>query len=353
MVEPAFLVVGAIVFCLILVVILKSGGGSDKPERSKGPRSKKGGKKGAAAPKSAKKGNKAGPGKKTSPAAGSSEIFTVGEARSKEEDRQMLDFLRGRDANLLAKQARKEQKQKQKKKKKIQEEEEEEDFGETVRSSDEDNTDFVVIKKKVQKKKEGEQEEKKQKKKKKFFKDEPEEQKPEGKNRRQQRRVEQQAQAPTAEEKEKPLRSEGEDRERKEGKGEERERRYPPRKPLPAPTGNLNIAPDVGRILDMITAEEMTKSRYHSKFSQLERRTVLAILSLLNASDLVALSRVNRYFNKICKTDSLWEVLVRRDFGVQSLGKYRTWRAAYKVEFKKRHAPKEPKEEKKRDTSEE
>jgi hypothetical protein len=87
----------------------------------------------------------------------------------------------------------------------------------------------------------------------------------------------------------------------------------------------------------MITAEEMKKPRVTSVFSMLERKTVLLILFKLEVRDLLALSRVNRYFNAICRTESLWRELANRDFNLKSLGTYRNWKQAYKNEYLKLH----------------
>lgn len=359
MVDTAFLAIGGFVFLLLLVVILYSAAPAEEREKPARVNKASKGKKKPVPKKGAKKDGV----KKAAPST-VKEVFIVGESRVKEEDRNMLEFLKGRDPKEIARVLQRENKQARKKDAKpvvaavaeVHEEEEE------------DDEDFAVIQRKTQEKPKKEAKVEKEGKKKKekpksssFFKEEKKPVDPKAPRRQRRDAPPTEGEAVEGEAKDEKGKPEGERPPRREraprlnadGEVEERRprgdnvERRAPRKPIAVPTVSLsNVELDVNSFMDFITADEERKAREASKFSILERRTVLQILGYLSVGQLLSLSRVNKYFNNICKAQSLWQSLAAEHFNLKSLGKNRLWIQAYKSEYKRRNKKPQEKSDK-------
>jgi len=141
---------------------------------------------------------------------------------------------------------------------------------------------------------------------------------------------------PEGERAERKPRPEGE-RRKPRSEGEEK----PARRPITSPPNVKYEEADLNDILNSITRDfkpPKEKTRIDSIFSNFPRHIVAQILAKLNARDLVALSEVNHYFVPITRRDALWRDLLARDFGVRD-GKIKNFLAAYKREYKKRKYP--------------
>jgi hypothetical protein len=282
---------------------------------------------------------------------------------------EMLEFLKGKDPNEIAKQLGQGKPSKKKvqaaaaAKKAKQAEESEDSASEGV---SEDGFEKIVKKVKKEKKEEKKGDKKKEGKKgaedkgpKAFFKVEGEksgeEKKPKRKPAEGELGERKRKERPEGERKERPEGEKRERRERPEGERPEGERKERPdrpvRKPIPtvAPIVKYEQA-DLTDILDSITQDFDNKpkpktNRVSSDFSKIPRNIVISILAKVEARDLVALSRVNHHFSGLARKESLWKDLLQRDFGLKDMGKHRTFRIAYKAEFKRRRAAKKQRKE--------
>jgi len=144
-------------------------------------------------------------------------------------------------------------------------------------------------------------------------------------------------------------RPEGEQRERKEGDNDKPREPRPPReprepkearRPITSPPNVKYEEADMDDILDSITQVYKPKpkiARVSSVFSKFERDLVLKICAKLEARDLARLSRVNHYFLGVARKESLWRELLVRDFALKDTFKLKSCRQAYKAEYKKKH----------------
>jgi len=371
MVDPTFLVIGAATFFIVLILILRSGAKEEplKPTLSKKDKQKQ--KQQLAKQQKPKKGVRGA--LKKNERSGIASEWQVVDSASKDAT-EVLEFLKGKDPNELAKQQAGGTKQGAKKKGKKAKEE--------VQSSEDSATDdgslegFEQVKKKApadkkKKKKEKKQEEVKEAVPKPYFrllnpdgtpiKDEKPkkgERKGRGDGERREPRIPREGGdaegqgerkgRPEGEKRERRPRPEGEQREPRERKDGEEERKprepRPPkeprevRRPITSPPNVKYEEADLNDILNSITQDYKPKtSRASSIFSKIERTILVKILSKLEARDLVALSRVNHHLMILARKDSLWKDLLFRDFGVKDFVKYKTPRAAYKVEHKKKY----------------
>jgi len=364
MVEPIFLVLGAVVFVILLVFILRSASQQDGT-----PKDKKKSKQQVQQQKLKQKRGRTSLRKNERPA----EVQEwVGIDTPAKDSQEMLEFLKGKDPVHLAKHQAAAAKQGKKKEKKPLEE---------VQSSEEsasediptEGWEDVVKKKPVEKKKKTNKkkatpvEEAKPAAPKPFhrvlgpdgqpIKDEKKENRKKGEGER--KPQEPRADRPEGEKRE---RKERQPREGGEKQGEKRERENreagsdadkPPKKEVRRPiTSPPNVKqediPDLNDMLNSITQGFKPKPqirRVSSAFSKLDRVHVTQILSKLEARDLVALSAVNHYFMGVARRDVLWKDLLLRDFGLRDFGKARNARAAYKAEYKKKHSRKGKKDE--------
>jgi len=149
----------------------------------------------------------------------------------------------------------------------------------------------------------------------------------------------------------KPPKERKERKERKEKpEGEEqRKKEQPQRRGFPTAPPNVKYdEADLSDILDSITQDyDKPKPQTHrvaTVFSRIPRTIVTSILSKLEARDLAALSEVNYYFSALARRDILWKDVLVRDFGIKDIGKYRSFRVAYKAEYKKKKQLKKKKE---------
>jgi len=149
---------------------------------------------------------------------------------------------------------------------------------------------------------------------------------------------------PDGEKREKKPRPEGEKREpreRKEGEPERKPREPRPprepkeeRRPITSPPNVKYEEADLNDILNNITKDYKPKAaRVPSDFSRIERKIVLKILRKLEARDLVALSRVNRHFLAISRYDPLWKTVLFRDFGLKDQLPRKNFRGTYRAVF--------------------
>lgn len=374
MVEPTFLAFGGVIFCIILVLILRNGASVEqkslKKEKGSKPTPQK---------QKPKKGRIAL--RKNERVVEQSEWVGVDTAAKDAQD--MLEFLKGKDPAEIAK-----QRNASNRKKKVVKKQEVEDSEGSAPESVVSNEGFEEVKKKVvddkkkKKKKEkkpaedGADKKKKEKPKKPYFKplegETPAAE--EGKEKRERRPRRDAGEEGNA----RPPREDGERRERKprsdgeatqEGaapekrerkprpEGEKRERRprpegeqeRPARRPITSPPNVKYEQADLNDILNSITQDFHAKPqarRISTVFSKLPRNTVLRILSKLGARDLVRLSEVNHYFMGVARKDSFWRDLLLKDFGMKETGpKYKSFRAAYRGEFKKKKNNRKQKDE--------
>jgi len=346
MVDQTILAVGGVIFLVILVIILRSGKDEEPPKKlskkekqkfqqAKNQKSKKG--KGAL--------------KKSERSAIATEWQLVDNSRDESD---VLEFLKNKDPNEIAKQNPSTSKQTAKKAKKSQDE---------VHSSEDSATDDAAL--------EGFEEVKKKKKKSenktnpnptkqdkaapkaflKIFnpdgtpvkKEKKKEKKP--RNREAEGQEGQVEKKPRVEDEKRPRKpkSDGEQKEPGEKKKEGERKPRPPkeprevRRPITSPPNVKYEEADINDILNSITQGYKPKPpRASSIFSKIERSLVVKILAELDARDLVALSQVNHYFMGVVRKDSLWKNLLIRDFGIKEMGKNKSFRAAYKAEYKKR-----------------
>jgi len=388
MVEANFLAVVVGVFLVILVVILRSGS-SGETKTAKNQREKPN------KPQKAKKGNSKRPNKRLNenPLA-----FTPyhGTSANENDAKEILEFLKGKDPNEAAKQYTNQQKQQKQNQNQNQNQGNKKRRAKNEPTSSEEtlakgsDEGFTVIKKekkqkdKAKKENEGEEKQEKKGKRPKFFykagiydadtKDQrgrgrkkrkqddqtgdsaAKEEQPEGEptKKRQDKAQNDGESEENKPKREKRERKEGEKSSESDGSGREKKREGPPpaRRAFTASAPNVKYeqAP-LDDILQSISTSYQPKSkgvRYKTAFSQLSRTLVLDILHKLEAKDIVALSRVNHYFNNITRREDIWEALAKRDFGIKELGKYRNFRAAYKGEYIKRRSQKRKEEKDKK-----
>jgi hypothetical protein len=374
MVDPTFLVIGAAIFFIVLILILRSGAKEEplKPTLSKKDKQKQ--KQQLAKQQKPKKGRSA---LKKSERSGIASEWQVVDSAAKDAT-EVLEFLKGKDPNELAKQQAGPTKQAAKRKGKKAKEE--------VQSSEDSATDdgslegFEQVKKKApadkkKKKKEKKQEEVKDIAPKPYFRPlNPDgtpikEEKPK-KGERKPRvdghrpRIPREGGDAEGQGERKP-RPEGERRERKprpEGEQREGEEERKPREPRPpkeprevrrpitSPPNVKYEEADLNDILNSITEdykskpkppreprESRTSARASSLFSKIQRNVLIQLLGKLEARDLVALSGVNHHLLFAARKDSLWKELLFRDFGVKDLRQTKSFRVAYIVEYKKKH----------------
>jgi len=377
MVEPTFLAVGAVIFFIILVLILRNGASVEQKSLKK------------------EKGVKPTP-QKQKPKRGRTALRKnervveqsewVGVDTSAKDAQDMLEFLKGKDPQEIAK-----QRNASNKKKKVVKKQEVEESEDSVSESEVSNEGFEEVKKKVvddkkkKKKKEkkpaedGGEKKKKEKPKKPYFKplegETPAEDSKGEKRERRPRRDGEEGARPPREEGARPPREEGERRERKprsdgettqdgaekrerkpRPEGEKRERKpraegdpeRPVRRPITSPPNVKYEQADLNDILNSITQDfhKPKVPRIDTAFSKLPRHTVLRILSKLEARDLVHLSGVNHSFNAVAHKDSLWRDLLLKDFGLRETGpKKKNFRATYIAEFSKRRKGRKQREE--------
>jgi len=375
MVEPTFLVGLGIVFFFILLIILRNTSSDSGVEQKRERQKKQIGKE--KKPKGIKKNNAV---KKEKRVPDEIKEWTGVDTAAKDAQ-DMLEFLKGKDPIEIAKlhniQVKQQNKKKQQQGKKNEESHSSEDSNEVI--TNEEGFSVITNKKpkspkeednkKKQQKKDGEKREKKFKNKT-FYKDDAdksEQKKNENKkknNNRFQRKTKSEGEDVDAEGKKKPLEDNndeqqhegkeekvdgGEKRERKERKrersegeeGQERPKRQLQQRKAP-PTVPPNVKyeeADLNDILNSITQDYKPKPKVHritTLFSKIPRNMVLAIVSRLEACDLLALSEVNHYFIAITRTDFLWKDLLLKDFGIRDLGKYRNFRAAYRGEHNRK-----------------
>lgn len=370
MVDPTILAIGAVAFVVVLILILRNG---TKEEPKKPSKKDKKQKQLQAKQQKPKKGRSAL--KKSERAGIPSEWQVVGDSTAKDAS-EVLEFLKGKDPNEIAKQQQVATKTPTKKKgsnKKTKDE---------VQSSEDSATDdgsfegFEEVKKKAptekkKKKKEKKQEEAKEHSKPYFKGDEPLVKDEKGK--RKPRKSEGDApegQQKEGEKRERKPKSDGEKREpreRKEGEierkprppreprepREQREPREPreERRPITSPP-NVKQEEQAGidEILNSITQDYNHKpkktARHPSVFSKIERSVVKKILGFLAARDLIALSAVNHHFLAAVRgNDDLWKRLCSKDFGINKEHKPGTFRILYKTEYLKKKPRKTKKED--------
>lgn len=322
MIEPTFLVLGAIVFVTLLVFILRSAP-SSVPEKTEKTKLRK------VKPRKEKK-TKKNSLKKSQRAENEPNQWIVEDSNEEEE---VLEFLKGKDPNSIAKQLAKSEKRSKKKQKNATEEVEQQ-ISESDSEKEQDLTEegYVQVSRKERKEKEVEEtpkeEPKKKKKNKPFLKPipkTPEQIEQEKKKREEERQNAREARRKEAEE-------------RRKENGEEKTQVDRPRTSY-SDTDHIKYEEaSVEDILNSITQSykpAQPPNRYPTIFSRLKRSHVLKILSYLKAEDLVALSVVNHYFNGICRTESLWESLCNLQFKLKNKGKARNWKGVYRTEYRR------------------
>jgi len=376
MVDPTFLVIGAAIFFIVLILILRSGAKEEplKPTLSKKDKQKQNQQ--LAKQQKPKKGGRSA--LKKSERSGIASEWHVVDSAAKDAT-EVLEFLKGKDPNELAKQHAGATKQAAKRKGKKPKEE--------VQSSEDSATDdgslegFEQVKKKApadkkKKKKEKKQEEVKDAVPKPYFRplnpdgtpikeEKPKkgERKPRVDGERREPRIPREGgdaegqgerkARPEGERRERKPRPEGEQREPRERReGEEERKPRPPkeprevRKPITSPPNVKYEEADLNDILNLITQDykpkaprdsSRTSTRASSIFSKIERTILVQILAKLEARDLVALSKVNHHLMFAARKDSLWKDLLFRDFGVRDSTRHKTPRVGYIVEYKKKH----------------
>jgi hypothetical protein len=351
MVEPTFLAVGAVVFFILLIIILRNSAG-DEPQKPKRERNAK-----PAQPKPKQK----KPTKKTNKKkqVGDDSLPTEWDVEdSRESERkEVMEFLRGKDPAELARIHGQNDSAKPR--------------GNRKNSATADTRADVVPEgfevvstkkptdkksKKKNKKKEQEQEKKSDSKGKEesFFKALPgskeaielEKKKEREKERRQRKLANSSEDREGGEKRKKPEGSEGEQpREKKRRDSEDRPKREKQERPprparITSPPNVKYEEADLNDILNSITQDFKAKPKTHrvsSLFSKIPRNIVIErILSRLAARDLIAVSEVNHFFMNAARKDSLWKELLLKDFGIRDNGKVRNFRAAYRAEYKKR-----------------
>jgi len=123
--------------------------------------------------------------------------------------------------------------------------------------------------------------------------------------------------------------------------GDRPPRTYVPRDIAPPLPGGYE-APSIDEMLKAISSFYGTSTKEHF-FSKLPKLAVFKILQFLIVRDVVALSRVNHFFNKMCRDDKLWKFLCERDFkkkfSDKDNGKKR-FKVVYKDEYKNKKAEK-------------
>jgi len=123
--------------------------------------------------------------------------------------------------------------------------------------------------------------------------------------------------------------------------GDRPPRPYVPRDIAPPLSGGYE-APSIDDMLKAISTFYGTSAKEHF-FSKLPKLAVFKILQFLLVRDIVALSRVNHFFNKMCRDDKLWKFLCERDFkkklSEKDVGKKR-FKAVYKDDYKTKKAEK-------------
>jgi len=377
MVEPTVLAIGAVAFLLVLILILRNAA-SEEPIQKGAKKDKQKLKQLQSKQQKPKKGRSAL--KKNERAGITSEWQVVGDSSARDAH-EMLEFLKGKDPNEIAKQQAASTKQPTKKKGKKAKEE--------VQSSEDSATDdggvlegFEEVKKKEKAPTNDKKKKKKEKK--------PEEIKdqskpyfrllnPDGtpvKDEKQQKgrkgRINSGDEAqgerkpreprPEGEKRERKPKPEGEKREPRERKEGDEPRERKPREPRPPrepreerrpvtspPNVTSYVEADLNELLNAITKDYKPKKkeiRFDSQFSPIPRHLILRILGKLEARDLVALSRVNHYFKGVSRNDSLWKTLCLRDFGLKEKDQTKkiSWRT-YKNEFSKKRNRRSKKEE--------
>jgi len=346
MVEPTFLAISAVVFFLILVLILRSGASGEHKPPKKDRKSKP-------VPQKIKQKKPRTSLKKGDRPVEPTEWEVEGAGRDAQD---VLEFLKGKDPNELAKQHGQGTKQGKKKAKKAREEalESDESGGDSVASDEgfeEVKKKVVIDKKKKKKDNKKKVEEPKEKAKKPYFKPlKPEEGGPEVKEEQRKGKRERRSPVEGAEEgaAERRGRPEGEKRERKpRPEGERRERKprlegeceRSTRRPIITSPPNVKYEEaDLNDILNSITQDFQSKPqarRIPSVFSKIPRSVVVKIISKLGVRDLISLSEVNHYFMGIARNNSFWKDLYLRDFGLRDPGA-KNLRHAYITEYKKR-----------------
>lgn len=377
MVDPTFLAIGAVVFFVVLIIILRSSAKEEPQKPSKKDRQKQ---KQTQQPKDkkVKKGSR-GALKKNERSGIVSEWQVLPDSTSKDAS-EVLEFLKGKDPAELARQQTGTT-SKQASKKKGKKAKEEAQSSDDSASEDVSLEGFEQVKKKpVGDKKNKNKKDKKQDEVKQAPAPKPyfrplnpdgtpvKEEKPKKGERkpRIQREGDIEGQGerkprPEGEKRERKPRPEGEQRERKEGDNERkpREPRPPrepreqkePRRPITSPPNVKYEEANLDDLLNAITQDykaEKAKpkvNRHPSPFSKIERSIVLKICAKLGARDLARLSRVNHYFMNVTRKDSLWKDLLARDFGIREFGKHRSFRKAYVAEYNKKHGRKGKKDE--------
>lgn len=320
-IEPTFLALGAIVFVVLLVFILRSApsGAPEKPEKPKSRKVKA--KKEKKPKKSSLKKNQRGD---------EPSEWDVDESNEEEE---VLEFLKGKDAKVIAKELAKVEKRSRRGK--TQKAAEEPEPAVVSESEDDTAEGYEVVARKASERKEKDEKasddspkEEKKKKKKPFFKPvpkTPEQIELEKKQREEEREANREARRKEAEE-------------RRRENAEETTHIDRPRRTFAEVEHIKYEEASVDDILNSITQSYKPTSpvpRHPSIFTRLKRTLVHEILSYLDAKDLVALSRVNQYFKASAREESLWEALCKRQFQLKGKGKARTWRAAYRAEHRK------------------
>lgn len=381
MVDPTILAIGAVTFLVVLILILRNGAKEEPKKPSKKDKKQK---QLQAKQQKPKKGRSAL--KKSERAGIPSEWQVVGDSAAKDAN-EVLEFLKGKDPNEIAKQQATATKAPSTKKKASNKKNKDE-----VQSSEDSATDngsnegFKEVKKKAPTDKKKENKEKKEKKQdeakdhssKPYFKPlnpdgTPIKDEKGGKRERKPRKSEGDApreaegQQKEGEKRERKAKSDGEKREPRErkegGEGSEgkREPREPKdRKPVNRPVTSPPIVKQeeqagLDEILNTITQDfrkEKPKKdavvRHPSVFSKLERTLVKKILGLLSARDLVALSAVNHHLCAASRNNKLWQDLCVRDFGLAAKdapnrrGGHRTY---YRNEFLKRKSGRKTKKD--------
>lgn len=387
MVDPTILAIGAVTFLLVLVLILRNGAKEEPQKPSKKDKKQK---QLQAKQQKPKKGRTAL--KKNERGGIPSEWQVVVDSAARDAS-EVLEFLKGKDPNEIAKQQGAATKPVSKKKgsnKKTKDE---------VQSSEDSATDdgsfegFEEVKKKApaekkKKKKEKKQEEAKEHSKPYFKLLNPDgtPMKDEKPKRGEKKSRKSDGDAPQAEgpqkegeKREKKSKSDGEKREpreRKEGEAERKREPKPPREPReprePKPprepreprapreprddrrpvTSPPNVAhgeqADIDEILNTITMDynqkpkkqptpASTTPRESTVFSKIERKLVKKILGYLSVRDLLAVSAVNHHLYATAHVDELWRSLCLRDLAIKHKDhKHRFFRLLYIEEYRKK-----------------
>lgn len=373
MVDPTILAIGAVTFLVVLILILRNGAKEEPKKPSKQDKKQK---QLQAKQQKPKKGRSAL--KKSERAGIPSEWQVVVDSAAKDAS-EVLEFLKGKDPNEIAKQQGTATKTPTKKKGSNKKNKAEVHSSEDSATDDGSYEGFEEVKKKAptEKKKKKKEKEKKQDEAKEhskpYFKPlnpdgTPVKDEKGGKRERKARKSEggdapqPEGQQKEGEKREKRVKAEGEKREpreRKEGEGSEKKREpRPPREPrepkepreerrpvTSAPNVKQEEQAGIDEILNTITQDFNHKDkpkknpsvRQPTVFSKIERTLVKRILGFLSARDLVALSAVNHHFLAAARNNSLWQDLCTRDFGLKA-NNFRQggFRNLYRVEYVKR-----------------